>query len=56
MKLMVSSQEKSHNYPLYFVHSNLDSFILYNDGDINTQVINVEIESPKTNPNQTKTK
>jgi hypothetical protein len=34
MKYMVSSQEKPHNYPLYFVHSNLDSFILYNDGDM----------------------
>jgi hypothetical protein len=34
MKYMVSSQENPHNYPLYFTHSDLDSFILYNDGDI----------------------
>jgi hypothetical protein len=33
MKYMVSSQEKTHNYPLYSTHSDLDSFILYNDGD-----------------------
>jgi ribonuclease HI len=41
MKYMVSSQEKSHNYPLYFTHSDFDSFILYNDGDTeekNTQM------------------
>ena len=35
---MVSSQEKPHNYPLYSVHFDLDSFILYNDEDINEQV------------------
>jgi hypothetical protein len=33
MKYMVSSQEKPHNYPLYSAHSDLDSFILYTDGD-----------------------
>ena len=33
MKYMVSSQEKPHNYPLYSAHSDLDSFILYNNGD-----------------------
>lgn len=32
MKYMVSSQEKPHNYPLYSAHSDLDLFILYNDG------------------------
>jgi hypothetical protein len=32
MKYMVRSQEKPHNYPLYSAHSDLDSFILYNDG------------------------
>jgi hypothetical protein len=37
MKYMVSSQEKPHNYPLYSDHSDLDSFILYNDGDIEEQ-------------------
>ena len=37
MKYMVSSQEKPHNYPLYSAHSDLDSFILYNDGDTGEQ-------------------
>jgi hypothetical protein len=37
MKYMVSSQEKPHNYPLYFAHSDLDSFILYDDGDTEEQ-------------------
>jgi ribonuclease HI len=37
MKYMVSSQEKPHNYPLYSVHSDLDSFILYYDGDTGEQ-------------------
>jgi hypothetical protein len=37
MKYMVSSQEKPHNYPLYSAHSDLDSFILYNDGDAEDQ-------------------
>jgi hypothetical protein len=34
MKYMVRSQEKPHNYPLYSTHYDLDSFILYNDGDM----------------------
>ena len=42
MKYMVSSQEKPHNYPLYYVHSYLDSSILYNDGDIDAQATKVE--------------
>jgi hypothetical protein len=37
MKYMVSSQEKPHNYPLYSAHSNLDLFILYNDGHTEEQ-------------------
>jgi hypothetical protein len=37
MKYMVSSQEKLHNYPLYSTHSDLDYFILYNDGDMGEQ-------------------
>jgi len=55
MKFMVGRQEKPHNYPLYFVHTDLDSFIIYNDGDINTLVINAETEISKIDPNQTKT-
>jgi hypothetical protein len=38
MKYMVSSQENPHNYPLYSAHSDLDSFILYNDGDLEEQI------------------
>ena len=55
MKYMFSSQEKPHNYPLYFAHSDLDSFILYNDGDTeerDTQLIEVvesQDESPESN-------
>ena len=30
MKYVVSSQEKPQNFPIYFVHSDMDSFILYN--------------------------
>jgi hypothetical protein len=38
MKYMVSRQEKMHNYPLYSPHYDLDSFILYNDGDIGEKI------------------
>jgi hypothetical protein len=38
MKYKVSSQEKPHNYPLYSAHSDLDSFILYNDGDTGEKI------------------
>jgi len=31
MKYMVSSEEKPQNFPIYAVHSNMDSFILFND-------------------------
>jgi hypothetical protein len=42
MKYMVNNQEKPHNYPLYYVHSDLDSFILYNDGDLDSQIAQLE--------------
>jgi hypothetical protein len=42
MKYMVNSQEKPHNYPLYSAHSDLDSFILYNDGDMEEQIAQLE--------------
>ena len=35
MKFMVSSPEKPENSPIYFVHTELDSFILYNDESSN---------------------
>ena len=42
MKYMVNSQDNQHNYPLYYVHSYLDSFILYNDGDMERHISNLE--------------
>jgi hypothetical protein len=42
MKYMVSSQEKTHNYPLYSSHYDLYSFILYNDGDMGEQIAQLE--------------
>jgi hypothetical protein len=46
MKYMVNSQEKPHNYPLYSAHSDLDSFILYNDGDLEEQIAQLEDDTP----------
>jgi len=31
MKYVVSSEEKSQNFPIYSIHSDMDSFILFND-------------------------
>ena len=31
MKYMVSSEEKPQNFPIYVVHSDIDSYILLND-------------------------
>ena len=31
MKYMVSSEEKPQNFPIYSIHSDMDSFILFND-------------------------
>jgi hypothetical protein len=42
MKYIVNSQEKPHNYPLYSVHYKLDSFIIYNDGDLHSQIAQLE--------------
>ena len=53
MKYMVSSQERPHNYPLYCVHSDLDSFILYNDGDIDAQVTKAKNDIDEKHENQT---
>jgi hypothetical protein len=57
MKYMVNSQEKPHNYPLYSVHSDLDSFILYNDGDMDSQIAQLEddvcnLEESKATPEE----
>ena len=50
MKYMVNSQEKPHNYPLYFAHSDLDSFILYKDGDMEEQI--PQMEEDTLDPNE----
>ena len=42
MKYMVSSQKRLDNTPLYSVHSDLDSFILHNEGDIDEKINEVE--------------
>ena len=45
MKYMVSSEEKPQNFPIYAVHSDIDSFILFNDSaslsnyDIKTETL-----------------
>jgi hypothetical protein len=52
MKYMVSSQEKPHNYPLYLAHSDLYSFILYNDGDLEGKIS--QLESDTTHPKENK--
>jgi hypothetical protein len=57
MKYMVNSQEKPHNYPLYYVHSDIDSFILYNDGDMDSQIAQLEdyvynLEESKATPEE----
>jgi ribonuclease HI len=46
MKYMVSSQEKPHNYPLYSAHFDMDSFIVYNDGDLEEQIAQLEDDTP----------
>jgi hypothetical protein len=42
MKYMVSCQEKPHNYPLYYVHFDLEYFILNNDGDMDNKIAQLE--------------
>ena len=44
MKYMVSSQDMPNNTLLYYIHSDLNSFILYNEDEINEQVNEKEEE------------
>ena len=53
MKYIISSQEKPQNYPLYSVHSDLDSFILYNYGDLDNQIAQLEDDASSLKENQT---
>jgi ribonuclease HI len=50
MKYMVNSQEKPHNYPLYSTYFDLDSFILYNDG--NTKEKNPQLGEHTSGPDE----
>ncbi|MCY6525060.1 hypothetical protein, partial [Actinobacillus pleuropneumoniae] len=45
MKYMVSSEEKPQNFPIYAVHSDIDSFILFNDST-NSLSNNIKTETP----------
>jgi hypothetical protein len=59
VKYMVNNQEKPHNYPLYYVHSDLDSLILYNDGDMDSKIPQLEddvcnLEESKSIPEEGK--
>ena len=57
MKYMVINQEKPHNFPIYSVHYDLDSFTLYNDGDMERTITNLEddvynLEESKATPEE----
>ena len=53
MKYMVSNIDRPNNTPVYSIHSDLDSFILYNENDISEQVDNNEGQlSLPEQPNQ----
>ena len=44
MKYMITSNEKPVNHPINYVHTDLESFVLYSDSfnDVNSQLIEVE--------------
>ena len=44
MKYMITSKEKPVNHPINYVHTNLESFVLYSDSfnDVNSQLVEVE--------------
>ena len=44
MKYMITSKEKLVNHPINYVHTDLESFVLYSDSfnDVNIQLIEVE--------------
>jgi len=47
MKYMVRNQDQPNNYPLYSIHSNMDSFILYNDICLEEEMSDIESQSKK---------
>jgi hypothetical protein len=52
MKYMVSSQEKPHNYPMYSTQTDLDYFILYNNGDTGEKSTQLEEDTSGLNEGQ----
>lgn len=42
MKYMVSSAEKPHNFHIYSMHSDMDSFIMYNSNHDKREITSVE--------------
>jgi len=44
MKYMITSKEKPVNHPINYVHTDLESFVLYSDSfnDVNSQLVEVE--------------
>ena len=47
MKYVVCSKEKPQNFPIYSVHSDMDSFILYNAEDNPSNTLDVLAAEPK---------
>ena len=52
MKYVVSSQEKPQNFPIYSVHSNIDSFILYSAESDSSNELEVLAAEPKEITNE----
>ena len=44
MKYMIKSKEKPVNYPINYVHTDLESFVLYSDSfnDVDSQLVEAE--------------
>ena len=44
MKYMIMSKEKPLNHPINYVHTDLESFVLYSDNfnDVNSKLVEVE--------------
>ncbi len=49
MKYMVSSDEKPQNFPIYSMHSDMDSFILYNAENDNKEITTKDPKYRTTN-------
>ena len=52
MKYVVSSQERPQNFPIYSVHSDMDSFILYNAENDSSNELEVLVAEPKEITNE----